>query len=213
MSEAPALVARRFYYLRHGETEWNRLRLCQGSADIPLNADGRRQARAARQTLEGIDVATICVSPLSRARETAEIVGQVLDAPMVVIDGLGEIDFGAFEGQHVGGWWREWMAGAAPGGVEPYEAFMARALAAINTALGHPGPVLIVGHGGVYWTVQRHAPLSMDGTIPNGVPVRHEPPDATSPHWRTTVLDAGEARSWGRVEVPRERKHPEGERD
>ncbi len=36
MSEAPALAPKPFYYLRHGETEWNRLRLCQGSADIPL---------------------------------------------------------------------------------------------------------------------------------------------------------------------------------
>ncbi len=210
MSEA--LAPKPFYYLRHGETEWNRLRLCQGSADIPLNAEGRRQARAARDVLAGVHVATICASPLGRARETAEIVRCALEAPIVVIDGLGEIDFGAFEGQHIGEWWREWLAGAAPVGVEPYEAFMARALAAVNTALSHPGPVLIVGHGGVYWSVQRHAPLSMDGTIPNGVAVRHDPPDATSPHWRTTALDAGEARSWERIAAPHAGTEPQGER-
>ncbi len=102
MSEAPALAPKPFYYLRHGETEWNRLRLCQGSADIPLNAEGRRQARAAREVLAGVHVATICASPLGRARETAEIVRCALEAPIVVIDGLGEIDFGAFEGQHIG---------------------------------------------------------------------------------------------------------------
>ncbi len=111
-------------------------------------------------------------------------------APIIVIDDLREVDFGAFEGRRVGKWWSAWIAGAeVPGGVEPFEAFMLRAIGAVNGALEHAGPVLIVGHGGVYWSVQRHAPLSMEGTLANGVPVRDDPPDAMIPHWKTAILE------------------------
>lgn len=38
-----------FYFLRHGETDWNLQRKMMGGVDIPLNATGRAQAEAARQ--------------------------------------------------------------------------------------------------------------------------------------------------------------------
>src|SRR3954468_22317430 len=41
------LVERTFYYLRHGETDWNREHRAQGHNDIPLNETGLAQARAA----------------------------------------------------------------------------------------------------------------------------------------------------------------------
>jgi broad specificity phosphatase PhoE len=170
------LVETPFFYLRHGETDWNREHRAQGHSDIPLNATGIAQARAAIAPLLGCGIATICTSPLARARMTAEIVNQQLRRPLVVIEALKECGLGVQEGARRGDWFQAWQRGQTPAGAEPYEGFIARALAGINQALAQPGPVLIVAHAGVYWAVQRHAGLDPDARLPNGCPVRHDPP-------------------------------------
>jgi probable phosphoglycerate mutase len=177
-----------FYYLRHGETDWNRERRIQGCSDIALNARGIAQAEAAREVLRGTTIATICVSPLARALETARIVNQALDRPIVVLDSLRECSFGPYEGTIDPAWFTSWRGGALAEGVEPYAAFLDRALAAVNQALAAPGPVLIVGHAGVYWAVQRHGALDTERHLPNGVPVRHDPPTPELPGWRTEAM-------------------------
>src|SRR5437868_5015230 len=76
----------RLYYVRHGETDWNRDQRYQGQRDIPLNATGRSQAvrngRALAETL-GKDAAVIdyVASPLLRARETMELMRAELGLP------------------------------------------------------------------------------------------------------------------------------------
>jgi 2,3-bisphosphoglycerate-dependent phosphoglycerate mutase len=188
-AEAPALKPVAFYYLRHGETDWNRWRICQGHTDIRLNDAGRRQAAEAAARLKGHPVETLCVSPLARARETAEIVNAELGRPLLVLDDLRECGFGSHEGVEVGDWWHDWLAGhATPEGAEAYEDFLLRALAAVNQALAQPGPVLIVAHGGIYWAVQRYARLQAAATLANAVPVWHEPPIPGLPEWRTELL-------------------------
>ena len=67
-----------FYYLRHGETDWNKEHRMQGATDVPLNATGVAQAHRAKEALRGRHVETICCSPLSRAYDTAMIVNEVL---------------------------------------------------------------------------------------------------------------------------------------
>ena len=84
------LTPREFCYLRHGETDWNRERRQQGRTDIPLNETGRAQASAAKPLLAGLGIATICYSPLRRARETSEFVNRSLNAEFVMADGLIE---------------------------------------------------------------------------------------------------------------------------
>jgi len=106
------LMASAFYYLRHGETDWNRARRIQGCSDIALNARGIAQAEAAREALRGCAIATICVSPLARARETARIVNQALERPIVVLDALRECSFGPYEGVVDPDWFASWRGGA-----------------------------------------------------------------------------------------------------
>jgi probable phosphoglycerate mutase len=83
--------------IRHGETEWSRLGRHTGSTDIPLNAQGRQEARDAARTLDGWNIARAYTSPLERARETAELVepacGVVVDRDLV------EWDYGVYEGR------------------------------------------------------------------------------------------------------------------
>lgn len=61
-------------FVRHGQTEWNRLGKQQGLADIPLDQTGIEQARKTAQLLK--DEAFDCVycSPLKRARQTAQMI-------------------------------------------------------------------------------------------------------------------------------------------
>ncbi|HYF78481.1 MAG TPA: histidine phosphatase family protein [Symbiobacteriaceae bacterium] len=68
-------MATTFYLIRHGETEWNHQRRIVGQGDPALNETGRRQAAVAAEWLAGLRLDIIYTSDLSRARETAEIVG------------------------------------------------------------------------------------------------------------------------------------------
>jgi len=182
------LLSKPFYYLRHGETDWNRERRAQGHNDIPLNATGIAQAHAAKAPLARCAIATVCASPLARARMTAEIVNQTLKRPLVVIDALKECSYGPYEGQARGDWFKAWRYGETPEGAESFEGFMVRALVGLNQALAHPGPVLIVSHAGVYWAIQRHARLERT-FLENCCPVRHDPPRADAAGWTTTVIE------------------------
>ena len=62
-------------FARHGETDWNASGRLQGHTDRPLNDYGRRQAAELAAQLEADEVAAIYASDLSRAKETAEILG------------------------------------------------------------------------------------------------------------------------------------------
>jgi probable phosphoglycerate mutase len=178
------LLRQTFYFLRHGETDWNRIGLVQGQVNTPLNGAGLAQARAAAQLLAGAGIGTICTSPLERARLTADIIAAGLHVPVRVIDNLRECGFGAREGHPKGSWYEAWRGGETPKGAERFAAFMERALDGLNEALDCPGPVLIVAHGGVYWAIERFAGIARRERIPNGVPLFHAPPPKPLLPWR-----------------------------
>ena len=90
-----------FYFLRHGQTDWNVQGRFQGHTDIPLNAVGLAQAAGAADALANSGVDLIVASPLIRARKTAEIVADRLDKTPVFDDDLMERWFGRFEGLNV----------------------------------------------------------------------------------------------------------------
>ena len=87
------------------------------------------------------------------------------------------------------GWYEDWCNGGFLEGAEPHAAFVARSLTAINEALGLPGPILIVGHGGVYRAVKIHARLDMDFSLSNSTPVRHDPPTPDTPWWTAQEIE------------------------
>ena len=98
-----------FYFVRHGETAWNAERRLQGQLDIPLNDLGRRQSAQCGSTLRRLVAArhktpedfTFVSSPLSRARETMEILRGELGLPpqgYATDPRLAELSFGRWEG-------------------------------------------------------------------------------------------------------------------
>ena len=98
-----------FYFVRHGETDWNAERRLQGQLDIALNDIGRRQSAQCGSTLRGLIAArrkapadfAFISSPLSRACETMEILRSGLDLPRdgyAIEPRLAELSFGRWEG-------------------------------------------------------------------------------------------------------------------
>jgi alpha-ribazole phosphatase len=89
---------KKIFLIRHGQTDWNIEMRFQGREDVPLNAEGRRQANLLSCYLEQEKFAAIFTSPLSRAVETAEIIAAKHGLIPHPVDGLKEIDFGKWEG-------------------------------------------------------------------------------------------------------------------
>ena len=87
--------------IRHGQTDWNKANLMQGITDIPLNDTGREQARTTGQKLAdmGLKFTVLVSSPLSRAHETAQLVGEHFDLQVhKTYPELVERAYGAGEG-------------------------------------------------------------------------------------------------------------------
>jgi len=136
-------------FVRHGETDWNREGRFQGTQDIPLNEEGRRQARhLARAWDQGGDV--VLSSPLGRARETAEILAAAMGLPIHGFDPrLIEREYGAGAGLTMAERRERFPDGVIPG-VEPTESMRERAKGFLDAVLQeHSGRrVVAVSHGG-----------------------------------------------------------------
>ena len=177
-----------FWFLRHGETDWNAQGLSQGNTDIPLNSVGLAQAQRAAKTLLGIGgIATIVASPLVRARVTAEIAAEALGLPVAFDDGLREVSFGEQEGKPMGDWYDDWIAGHyTPAEAETFAALLARAVAAVNRATARPAPVLVVAHGALFRALRLAFGHEPNVRTPNALPIRCEPPADGGAAWQVT---------------------------
>lgn len=154
---------------RHGETDWNHRGILQGWLDVPINAQGRKQAHALANSLASASFSAVWSSPLVRAHETAEIVATALElAPPRCHAGLRERHFGAIQGIP-----KDELAERNPAlleqilrrnpaaefvGGETMEEFADRLHAAFaDIAALHEGErVLVVTHGWVLDVVTRH---------------------------------------------------------
>jgi probable phosphoglycerate mutase len=188
-SPAPGLPAISFWYLRHGETDWNVQGLSQGNVDIPLNPTGLAQARAAAGLLKGRGIASIVSSPLSRARVTAEIVAEALGLPVALDSDLREVSFGVQEGKTMGDWFPDWVAGRfTPEGAESFPALRSRARSAAARALGSPPVVLVVAHGALFRALRAEMGVEPNVRTRNAVPIWCEAPRTGENAWRLTYL-------------------------
>ncbi len=90
----------RFLLVRHGETDWNRAGKFQGQIDVPLNDNGRNQASLAAEFLKTTQIDFAFTSPMSRPKETAQII--LRDRSQLTLDedaDLREIGHGLWEGK------------------------------------------------------------------------------------------------------------------
>ena len=89
----------KIYFVRHGETIWNKEKKIQGRSDIPLNEYGKELGIITAEALKDIPFDIVYSSPLIRAKETAEIL--VKDRNLVIHEDnrLVEMSFGKGEGE------------------------------------------------------------------------------------------------------------------
>lgn len=178
------LFERAFYFLRHGESEFNRLKLIAGSTDVELNETGRAQARAAVDLVRPLGISHVVSSRLRRAHDTAAIVAAALGLSHTVVAGLAERNWGALEAkpQSARG------AGETPPGAETVDQFVARTRAAL-AEIDSSGTPLIVAHSGTFRVLCRLLDLDAGGeAVANCHPVRFTPPTQIGGTWSLDLL-------------------------
>jgi broad specificity phosphatase PhoE len=89
----------KIYVTRHGQTNWNLERKGQGKADIELNETGKQQARKTKEALSKEKIDLIISSPLKRAIQTAKIINEDKNIPIIIDDRIAERDLGEFQGK------------------------------------------------------------------------------------------------------------------
>jgi probable phosphoglycerate mutase len=167
-----SLPATPFWFLRHGETDYNAAGLSQGALDIKLNANGRAQAELAGPQLVGQGITAIVSSPMLRTRDTTEIVNKFLNLPVSFEADLHEVVFGGMEGKPLMPWFPEWLEGSStPEGAESFAYLTARIDKVMQDILARPGLVLVVAHGGVFRAVRDLMGMPREGLTPNAVPL------------------------------------------
>lgn len=149
------------YVVRHGTTDWNQSGRIQGHLDIPLNEAGRAQARLAGLRLAALKPEAIYSSDLSRAYETAHIIGQATGHAVVSHPGLREMHFGVWQGlsspeirerdPEVYAARRVNPYDVAPAGAETWRTFYDRAVQAVSAILTttQAERLVVVTHSGV----------------------------------------------------------------
>jgi probable phosphoglycerate mutase len=159
--------------IRHGETAWNAEKRLQGHLDVPLNAEGRRQAAALGRALRDEHLDAVIASDLSRAKETAQAVAAARDMPVQIEPDLRERCYGAFEGllhdeisarypDAYVAWKARDIDARFPDGIHTAETmreFSERVVGVIRRIVGEGvyKRVALVAHGGVLECVYRFA--------------------------------------------------------
>ncbi|MDX1413123.1 MAG: MSMEG_4193 family putative phosphomutase [Candidatus Promineifilaceae bacterium] len=88
--------------VRHGENDWvKKNRLAGWIPDIHLNENGQNQAEAVAQRLAALAVDAIYSSPVTRCLETAEYIANAQGMDICLLEGVGEVRYGAWEGKKV----------------------------------------------------------------------------------------------------------------
>jgi 2,3-bisphosphoglycerate-dependent phosphoglycerate mutase len=160
--------------VRHGETDWNRVKRIQGHLDIGLSAAGREQAQRlavhlSERVQRGMRIDAMYSSDLARARETAQPLADALGQTVVPTSALRERMYGAFEGydpeqirvlfpiEYAA--WQTRDPQFAPAGGESQQAFYDRVTTAlVGLAQRHSGQrIVAVAHGGVLDCAYRYA--------------------------------------------------------
>jgi len=160
----------RLLLVRHGQSVWNADGRWQGQADPALTELGERQAFDAARRIGMVEA--VYASDLERAAKTAQIIAGQLGLDVMVDARLRERHAGPWEGHtrdEIEAQWPGMLeSGERPEGYEDDIHVTARALVSLTEIAGlhEGGDVLIVTHGGVVRSLERHLGTD-DGLLPN----------------------------------------------
>lgn len=169
----------RLILVRHGQTDHNREARLQGQIDIPLNNTGRRQAAVLAATVAENPPDLIIASPLSRAHDTARIIGEASGLDVATDAAFLERGFGQWEGlrgEEIRRHWpqqhADWRAHRTVHGldVEDRPAVAARMASACHQLVSENAgrTIMVVSHGAAI-TLGITAMLGLDGNGFRGI--------------------------------------------
>ena len=152
------MTVKKWYLIRHGETDFNKKRFFYGKADVSINETGKEQASNIHQLLKGRDISRIYTSQLKRTQETATIIFP--DQIPKAYKALNERDFGLWEGRTANEIqaafplvWEEWLESpfdVTPSKAEPFQKFKDRVQSIVEEIREtDDDEIAIVGHLGV----------------------------------------------------------------
>lgn len=142
------------YITRHGETQYNiEVRIC-GRTNVKLTDKGVAQAHELAESLKETPIDIIIASPLIRAKQTAMIVSDTIDVPVIFDQRLAERDYGIVDGTYEGtpGFMEQWVQF---GHVYPEGESLLKVVQRVYNFLDEMKEtykdknVLVIGHGGV----------------------------------------------------------------
>ncbi|KGM99183.1 alpha-ribazole phosphatase [Clostridium botulinum] len=148
------------YLARHGESELNVTGVYFGATNCPLTQKGKNQCIELREKLSDVKFDVIITSPLIRAFHSSELISNVLREDIIVMNGLMELDFGAWEGMHYKDieekyssqwelWIKAWVNASPPNG-ESFKDFYTRVKISLENILSKykDKKILVVCHQG-----------------------------------------------------------------
>ena len=152
------MTVKKWYLIRHGETDFNKKRFFYGKADVSINETGKEQAAQLHQLMKGRSISRVYTSQLKRTQETAAIIFS--DQNPTAYKALNERDFGLWEGRTANEIqaafplvWEEWLESpfeVTPSKAEPFEKFKERVWSIVKEIRETADPeIVIVGHLGV----------------------------------------------------------------
>ena len=148
------------YFIRHGETDFNKEHKMQGHLDIPLNAKGIEQAEMAREELADFHFDLIYCSPLQRAKKTAEIINEKHGVEIVFDERIKEVYGGRVQGISMKDWTEEMHEELhnfpERFGAEGVVNLCNRVESFFKEIENSDKDILIVAHGGVYRALYRY---------------------------------------------------------
>ncbi len=177
-----SLTKKKFYFVRHGKTDWNSKQLCQGQIDIPLNQEGKDEVYQISTLISKLPISKIFVSPLRRALESAQIIQEQFPAQLTIIDDLKERGWGTLEGASSIEMYQieeneeldpHYILGY---NIEPRNMFRGRIVRGINIALEEEKP-LIISHGRVFLVLCEILSVPLIRQIPNATLIECNPFD------------------------------------
>ena len=85
------------YFVRHGETDFNKYSITQGQTDTSLNSAGLLQASCLSESLKDLVFDVAFSSPLTRAKQTCDYIMKYHNCPVIYDERLTEISKGSLE--------------------------------------------------------------------------------------------------------------------
>jgi len=142
------------YFVRHGQSVYNKMNILQGQIDSPLSEEGEEQAKNVAPKFKNLGLKHVAHSPLLRAKQTAMIINEQLNLPISQWDDIREMSFGKWQNELKYEYWDDFRHdfyehGTPPPGGESREELYRRVEKEVLNICNNidESPILIACHG------------------------------------------------------------------